>query len=85
MEIDLSLPALALVATQDTAGILRRTSGTLVFSTCSNGYLLEMDTIPCSVCVGDVFLVVSGACSSRAAIFAFLGCFFWQVLRLEHV
>ena len=30
MKIDLSFPALALVATQDTAGILRRTSGTLV-------------------------------------------------------
>ena len=33
MEIDLSFPALALVATQDTAGTLSRTSGTLVFST----------------------------------------------------
>ena len=33
MEIDLSFPALALVATQDIAGTLRRTSGTLVFST----------------------------------------------------
>ena len=33
MENDLGFPALALVATQDTAGILRRTSGTLVFST----------------------------------------------------
>ena len=33
MEIDLSFPALALVATQDTTGTLRRTSGTQVFST----------------------------------------------------
>ena len=31
MEIDLGCPALALVTTQDTAGILRRTSGTRVF------------------------------------------------------
>ena len=33
MEIDLNFPVLALVATQDTAGTLTRTSGTLVFST----------------------------------------------------
>ena len=33
MEIDLGFPALALVTTQDTAGILRRTSGTLVSAT----------------------------------------------------
>ena len=33
MKIDLGFPALALVTTQDTAGILRRTSGTLVFTT----------------------------------------------------
>ena len=30
MEIDLGFPALALVTTQDTAGILRQASGTLV-------------------------------------------------------
>ena len=33
MEIDLGFPALALVTTQDTAGILRQTSGTLVSAT----------------------------------------------------
>ena len=33
MEIDFIFPALALVTTQDTAGILRRTSGTLVSAT----------------------------------------------------
>ena len=33
MEIDLGFPALALVTTQYTAGILRQTSGTLVFAT----------------------------------------------------
>ena len=32
MEIDPGCPALALVTTQDTAGIFRRTSGTLVFT-----------------------------------------------------
>ena len=33
MEIDLGFPALALVTTQDTAGILRQASGTLVSAT----------------------------------------------------
>ena len=84
MKIDLGFPALALVATQDTAGILRRTSGTGFFY-CSNGNLLEIDTIPCSVYAGDVSLVVSGPLSSRAAISDFSGVLFWQVFRLEHV
>ena len=82
MKIDLGFPALALVATQDTAGILRRTSGT-GFLYCSNGNLLEIDTTPCSVYAGDVSLVVSGSRSSRAAIFAFLGCFFGRYLILS--
>ena len=55
MKIDLGFPGLALVATQDTAGILRRTSGT-GFLYRSNGNLLEMDTIPCSVYARDVSL-----------------------------
>ena len=33
MEIDLGFPALALVTTQDTAGILKQASGTLVSAT----------------------------------------------------
>ena len=72
MKIDLSFPALALVATQDTAGILRRTSGTPVSFTVVDGH----NTVFC-MRWGRLF-VVSGACSSRAAISAFLGCFFWQ-------
>ena len=33
MEIDLGFPALALITTQDTAGIFRQASGTLVSAT----------------------------------------------------
>ena len=84
MEIDLGCPALALVTTQDTAGIFRRTSGTRVSG-----------TIVVSISWGRAqyrvfqtnytsFFVVSRVRSSRAAISDFLGCFFWQVLHLEH-
>ena len=53
------------------------------FLYCSNGNLLEMDTIPCSVYAGDVSLVVSGSRSSRAAISDFLGCFFGRYFVLS--
>ena len=55
------------------------------FQYCSNGNLLEMGTIPCSVHTENVSFVFSVLRSSRAAISDFRRMLFWQVFHLYHV
>ena len=55
------------------------------FQYCSNGNLLEMGTIPCSVHADNVSFVFSVLRSSRAAISDFRRMLFWQVFHLYHV
>ena len=56
MEIDLSSPALALVATQDTTGTLRRTFGTLVFLTVVTDISLRWTQYRVLYTLGRLFL-----------------------------
>ena len=73
MEVDLGFQALALVTTQDTAGIFRQASGMLVSATkaISNVNLPGMGTIPCSADGIDVYTVVSCVRSSGGALLLF--------------
>ena len=83
MEIDLGFPALALVTTQDTAGIFRQASGILVSATkamsISQGWaqyrvLQKEQTSLVLVLRGRRFLLFCRTISDRSFTFNMVGC-----------
>ena len=79
------LPALTLVTTQDTARILRRTSGTRVSGTIVVSISWDGHNTVFFRTKSTSFLVVFLRSLFAGGDFWFSGVLFWQVLHLEHV